>query len=149
LVIATSPLLALHRELAEPQISHLLLQLALMVRTYDDLMANSRVADDYNAHAETTTGENYIGNLSDGNLDLREACNKIIHAAEIRPVYERIDREVVRQKAAGELDQNIWYLTGEIELNGTNRQKPWNATLHAESFIEIVLDRIAFGVKTT
>jgi hypothetical protein len=137
------PLLALHLELAEKEVSRLLLQLCLMVRTYDDIMTVSDAADAYAAHAKETDGIDYIGALSgNGKFDLREACNKVIHAQEIRALYERVDRTIVEGDDPPE--QDVWYLTGEIELKGTHRGKTWEATLYAQDFIETVLERIAF-----
>lgn len=83
----------------------------------------------------------YIGNLQDKNcFHLRDACNKIIHAAEIRPLYERTDLNIA---------EDIWYLTGEIELSGTQRNKDWKATFSLQAFVEITLRVIAFGNPCT
>jgi hypothetical protein len=145
--LADYPLLALHLELAEGQLSQLLLQLCLMVRTHDDVMAASTAAETHLAQAKKTDGSNYIGSIAgDGKFDLREACNKVIHAAEIRAVYERIDRAPAEPNGADKLDQDVWYLTSEVELKGTQHGKAWQATLHTQDFIETVLERIAFRV---
>jgi hypothetical protein len=143
--LADYPLLALHLEIAEREVSQLLLQLCLMVRTYDDILVASDAAEAYAAHAKKTDGTNYIGTLSGyGKFDLREACNKVIHTQEIRALYERIGRAYAEPKRKGVLEQDVWYLTGEIELKGTQRGKTWDATLHTQDFIETVLERIAF-----
>jgi hypothetical protein len=143
--LSDAPLLALYMEFAEAQTSDLLLQIALMVRTYDDIMKDSRARDAYKAHVAQTSGEDYIGSLSAGELNLRQACNKIIHAAEVRAIYERVDRQFVQDEHGQELDQDVWYLTGEVELSGTDRGTPWNAVLYVQPFIETVIERIAFG----
>ncbi|MPR06190.1 hypothetical protein [Microvirga tunisiensis] len=147
--LSQAPLLALHMELAEDQACNLLLQMVLLVRTYDDVMKNSGSSKAYVAHATQTSGKGYIGGYSqdgqDFDLNLRQACNKIIHALEIRAVYERIDRTVALDEHGQELDQEVWYLTGEIEMVGTDQGKPWEAVVHAPALLEIVLDRIAFG----
>lgn len=147
--LSSAPLLALHMELAEDQVCNLLLQMALLVRTYDDVMKNSEASKAYVAHATETSGKGYIGGYTqdgkDFDLNLRQACNKIIHALEIRAIYEKVDRTVALDEDGQELDQEVWYLTGEIEMAGTDQGKPWEAVLHAPAFLEIVLDRIAFG----
>ncbi len=70
---------------------------------------------------------------------MREACNKIIHAIDLRPIYDHSDREV------GENARNrVWYMTGEIEIGGMKGREQWSVVLHVEVFLEMVLDRIAF-----
>ena len=90
-------------------------------------------------HAGETSGEDEIGTLDDGALTLREACNKFIHAQEVRAIYEKVTREEDEQEL------RRWYLTGEIELTGTLGKKSWNAVLYVPPFLETVLDRIGFG----
>jgi hypothetical protein len=125
---------ALHVELAEDQISDLLLQISLLVRTYDDILKNSDSSEAYAKHIAKTRGDNYVGTLSGGELNLREACNKIIHATEIRSLYDRIE------------DDKIWFVSGEVELSGRFQNgRPWQAVIYIEPFVEIVLDRIEFG----
>jgi len=75
----------------------------------------------------------------DGDFRLREACNKIIHATDFRPVYEHVDREI-----EGREPQQVWHLDGQIELTGAQGKKEWEAVLFVQSFLEIVLDRLEF-----
>jgi hypothetical protein len=124
-------------DLAEKTISGLLLQIGLMVRTYDDIMRESPDRDAYLKHSVATDGENIIGELDGGPLGLREACNKIVHAVTIRPLYEDVD--------AADAADRYWHLTGEVELAGRHRNADWSATLFMQDFVEIILDRIAFG----
>ena len=85
-------------------------------------------------------GENRIGVLeSTDDLRLRDACNKIIHATDFRPVYDHVDRDEPDGK-----EQRTWHLTGEIELSGTLGKKAWSATLWTQEFVEVALDRLAF-----
>jgi len=135
-------LLKLHHSHAFIQCSKALLQLALLVRTYDDQMKASGKKAAYQAHLASIDDGNYVGILDGENtFSLREACNKIIHAQEIRPVFERLDREV-NDKG---LEQDLWYLTGEIELQGRQGNAEWNAVIHLQPFLETVLDSIALG----
>jgi len=75
---STSSLLKLHHEVAEALALQRLLQLCMLVRTYDDVMSQSKHSDSYAKHATETSGEHDIGGLDDGPLTLREACNKVI-----------------------------------------------------------------------
>jgi hypothetical protein len=135
-------LLRLHQDFAFNQSSKALLQLAIFVRTYDDQMMDSDKSEKYKCHLASIDQGNYVGML-DGvdRFSLRDACNKIIHANEIRPLFERIDRQVNTQG----FGQDLWYLTGEIELQGTNRNKGWKASIYLQSFLELVLQSIELG----
>jgi hypothetical protein len=133
-------LLSLHHEMAEPRAMEQLLRLAMLVRTYDDIMNESDDADGYAKHAKETAGEDYIGTLDTGRFNLREACNKIIHAREVRPIYD----DVEYQSADGKKTK-AWHLRGEIEFAGAFNKKEWNAVLYVPHFLEIALDRVSFG----
>jgi hypothetical protein len=97
----------LHHEVAEPLALQRLLQLCMLVRTYDDVMSQSKHSDSYAKHATATSGEDDIGNLDGGTLSLREACNKVIHAREIRPIYD----DVIRGVEGQEEPQKLWHLS--------------------------------------
>jgi hypothetical protein len=143
--IENFPLMTLHQELAFKKSSELLLQIALLVRTYDDQMANSEKSVEFKKFAKKNDSGDYIGVL-DGKdkFYLREACNKIIHAQEVRPLYERADQYVIESENS-ELGQDIWYLTGEIELSGKFNRKEWEAVVYTQPFLETVLGLIQFG----
>lgn len=139
-----SSMFKLHHELAEQRLSQLLLDIAVFVRTFDDLMS-AEAPDEYAAHVEKTDGENFIGTLDgEGDFRLREACNKIIHATDFRPVYDHADRDLGDDKF-----ERVWHLDGQIELEGTRGKKTWEAVLNVEPFLETVLDRIAFEPPET
>lgn len=140
------PLLRLHQQYAFVQASKALLQLALMVRTYDDQMRDSNKSEAYLQHSKDVDDGHYVGILiGKDSFLVREACNKIIHATEVRPLYERVDRIVTDAFKEGKIHQDIWYLTGEIELSGFYKSKEWNAVLHLQPFVEIILGIIEFG----
>ena len=132
----------LYQSHAFTQSSKALLQVALMVRAYDDQMKESDRCEEYKQHLASIDDGNCVGVL-DGkdSFSLREACNKIIHAHEVRPLYERIDREVNNQ----ELDQDLWYRTGEVQLKGKQHENSWCAVLYIQPFLELVLDSISLG----
>lgn len=143
---ADVPLLRLHQQYAFIQTSKSLLQLALMVRTYDDQMRESDRAQQYIEHIGNVDDVRYSGVLTGiENFSFREACNKIIHAKEIRPLYERVDRTVTDELKDGKIGQDIWYLTGEIELSGSYRRSNWEATVFLQPFLEVILDVVEFG----
>ena len=54
--VAPSSMFRLHHRLAEPRLSQLLLEIAVFVRTFDDLMG-SLAPDAYAKHAAETGGE--------------------------------------------------------------------------------------------
>lgn len=136
-------ILQLHREYAENELCKKLLQLSVLVRTFDDIAAGSQKSDEYREHAKRTSGTDEIGHLSvDGtgrDFNLREACNKIIHAQEIRAVYD----DVV-EFAGDEIVSRRWFCDGEIELKGVQSSKEWEASIYVYEFIETVLERIQF-----
>jgi len=134
-----SSMFRLHHRLAEPRLSQLLLEIAVFVRTFDDLMS-SLAPEGYAKFAAATDGDNFIGTLEGAEeFRLRDACNKIIHATDFRPVYEHADREI-----QGGESQRVWHLDGQIELEGTQGKKIWQAVIFVEQFLEIVLDRLEF-----
>lgn len=136
--IVPSAMFNLHHRLAEPRLSQLLLDIAVFVRTFDDVMSDA-APDLYPAFASQTDGVSFIGELDGGDLRLREACNKIIHATDFRPVYDHVDQDI-----PGEEQTPVWHLDGQIELEGWLGKKQWQATLYVENFLETVLARLAF-----
>jgi hypothetical protein len=141
-----SPLRRQHYELSEPLLSNRLLHLAIMLRTYDDMMRANDPSGSYAAHAEATSGLAFIGGLSgrlDTPLSLREACNKIIHARTVRPLYERVDNE--NETANG--DPVGWRLTGEVELTGVQSGESWSADLFLQEFLETILERLSYEIS--
>jgi hypothetical protein len=143
---ASSPLFTLHREMAEKEVLKFLLQLSLMVRTYDDIMKDSNDADAYAVHAKNTDGDNSLGAVEGGELlVLREACNKVIHATKIRASYEKIERWVPEGTVAPtEEAEDVWFLDGEMELEGSHKGRPWEATLSVKDFVDTILERVNF-----
>ena len=92
--VEPSTMFKLHLRLAEQRLSQLLLEIAVFVRTFDDFMS-SLAPEAYQRFSVETDGADFIGVLDgNGNLRLREACNKIIHATDFRPVYDSADREL-------------------------------------------------------
>ena len=143
--IENYPLLQLHQKYAFIQISKLLLQIALVLRTFDDQMKDSDNQKVYKEYIEKIDDGKYVGMIEGQDMfNYREACNKIIHASEIRPLYERVDRKIAGESENLFLNQDVWYLTGEIELSGKHGDNKWNANIHVQEFIETILDLIRF-----
>nr|WP_316628686.1 hypothetical protein [uncultured Brevundimonas sp.] len=93
------------------------------------------------SHAAATNGEDHIGDQDGTSLTLREACNKIIHAVDFRPIYDHSDRRI----SEGEY-RRVWFMTGEIEIGGMKGREQWAAVLYVPPFLEIVIDRLAFAL---
>lgn len=142
------PLVKLHQDLAFQRSSELLLQLSVLIRTYDDQMKGAEASEKYRSFSKGNDTGDYIGTLQGKDkFYLREACNKIIHAREIRPLYERADNYVFESNDK-EVGQDVWYLTGEVELSGKHREKIWDAELHVQAFLEVILGQIEFGLPS-
>lgn len=125
----------LHFELAEMQLSKNLLRLAVLMRTLDDVLS-STPNEAYSRKARELGAENNIGLLNDTELGLREALNKIIHAEDVRPVYDSDDDP--------ESANRRWGMDGQLELEGTFRGTKWHATINLFEFLDSVLELIEF-----
>ena len=102
------PLLNLHQKYSFIQASKILLQIALMVRTFDDQMRDSDKETNYKIYIGKIDDGHYVGVMEGiDTFSYREACNKIIHASEVRPIYERIDRITTEEMREKNLDQDI------------------------------------------
>lgn len=133
-------LVRLHDEMLVPESSKLLLQIAIMLRVYDDQMKKGPFAEDYAKHLKEHDGNGYIGFTDDQErFNHRDACNKIIHATKFNFQRARCEREF------GEKDFEFEIITGELELTGTNGKQSWEATLILAPFIETILGVVEFG----
>ncbi|MFC5391216.1 hypothetical protein [Bosea vestrisii] len=128
-------------QMAEDELSRRLLRLAVLIRTFDDIMANSPVADAYRSHRDAAEKDVALGSVYTGDEritdTLRECCNKIIHADDVRPTYETDDDrhdEFAR-----------WGMTGMIELEGKLRGANWSIVICIDNLIEAVLDLLTFA----
>lgn len=128
-------------KMAESELAKRLLRLALSVRTFDDTMSRSDAATGYTGHRNRIEEEHAeFGRVYDGKENItkaiRECSNKIIHAEDVRPVYDTGDD---RQ------DPNaMWGMTGELELEGTQGKDPWQIAIYLDSYLEAVLELIQF-----
>lgn len=130
-----SPSEKLHFERAEAQLSKNLLRLAVLMRTLDDVLSLAQ-NEAYSSKARELGAQNSIGSLNDTELSLREALNKIIHAEDVRPVYDSDDDR--------ESPHCRWGMDGQLELVGTFRGTEWHATINLFELIDTILELIEF-----
>jgi hypothetical protein len=134
-----------HQEMIVAESSTELLQLAIMLRVYDDQMKEGAHSDKYAAHIETNDdGNDLIGTTDDQDrFNFRDACNKVIHAAKLNFIREDFERTY------GDRKLDFQSLTGELELVGKRGKTQWNAVLWVQPFIATVLTVISFGYPDT
>ena len=120
------------------QISNLLIQIAILVRLFDDQTKTSKKSAKYIEHLNALNVQYTIGSYSEKNtFSLRDACNKIIHCDTIRPIYDSLD-------GISKNEPNFYYLSGSIELTGKENRKKWTANLYLQCYIDLVMDLICF-----
>lgn len=127
-------LFALYRENSERLLSETLLQLAIFVRTLEDQVLGSSAEERFRTFLAALNDEDGFGTVFDGPegivMTLRECCNKIIHAEDFRPVYD---------KDGGSDVPGGWAMDGQLELEGRLGKKEWKVALHLIDFLEAVL----------
>jgi hypothetical protein len=132
----------LHFEMAETVLSKRMLQLALLIRTLDDVMDQFVEPEQYRVFRATMEKEFLgFGAVFEGDdsitNSIRECCNKIIHAQDFRPVYETNDERD---------DPNVrWGMVGSIEIRGRQGKKDWWITLNVFDFLEGALKLAQFA----
>ena len=104
------------QDVEEDEITRLLLNLAITARVIDD--REDRVLERFGSNCGQL--EKFSGNQDIETLNLREACNKIIHAKKIRFDVE---------EEAGQS-----YFNPIIYLYGDQNEKSWKATLDIVAF---------------
>lgn len=129
----------LHYHYAEVQLSKSLLQFAVLMRTLDDYWSDYG-HEDYVEKIAKFNKDSYFGRLTfdekTTDLSLREAFNKIIHARDVRPVYDSDDDRK---------DPNArWGMDGQIELLGELRGKKWEVALIVFNLLDTALELIDF-----
>lgn len=122
---------------AEERLSASLLDIAIRMRVFDDILSSG---DDEKVYKKIISDSDGIGNLiwkdkdGDKNVDLefREACNKIIHACDVRPVYDN---------DGNSRDENFaWGMTGMVELSGKQGKREWDVCLNVDEFLTVCID---------
>lgn len=105
----------------QPEIEHLLIQIAILYRISDD---NARAGRTLNGPWNPTVGRLYrdASKEESGDLSLREACNKIIHVTKLR--YDVVDGEYPWQN----------YVQPTLYLYGHKANQEWKAELDVKGF---------------
>ncbi|MFO1018396.1 MAG: hypothetical protein U1E03_12410 [Hyphomonadaceae bacterium] len=124
-------LLELYRERAEPDLSASLLRIAILLRTLEDQIIDIDTTGNFSAFlADLNADPDEYGTVFEGDgitLRLRECCNKIIHAADFRPVYDNSNSPT---------EYGGWAMDGQLELQGIRGSKPWSVTIYLTRFLE-------------
>jgi len=119
-------LLELHKKFTFSQISELLLQVSVMVRTFDDIANDSENGIEYKSFKKSV--DCYIGHFADGKaINLREACNKIIHASLLRLGCEKYN-VLLNHNKLEDGDDLFGHLSGDVYLEGRFAGKKWEVT---------------------
>lgn len=125
-----------HQNVAEDRLSSILLQLAVSYRTLDDQFEGHPDFDTFR-RKQHQTHESFL-TVYDGKRipdTLRECCNKIIHTTDFRPVYDN---------GSQPRDEGVYFMTGEIELEGTKGRSKWSASIDVFKFLEAMLEVVDF-----
>ena len=127
-------LFALYRENSERLLSETLLKMAIFVRTLEDQVLGTEASERFKTFLAGLNGEDGFGTVFEGPeglvMTLRECCNKIIHAEDFRPVYE---------KDGGSDVPGGWAMDGQLELEGKHGKKDWKVAIYLIDFLEAVL----------
>jgi hypothetical protein len=148
----------LHQDFYLAEITRLLVPVAVSVRMLDDQQKASRQSEAYLEFVRGVDTGNYIGSYTENDnpqprFNVREACNKILHAETVRPLFDKGDDphasdEESEEEVAEKDEYSWWFLTGEIELAGRRQNGTELACcLHVPSFLEIVLDVVSFRAR--
>ncbi len=124
---------------AEAKLSSHLLDIAIRMRTLEDILKNHRLSGMYGGFIETISDTYNLGSIHGGvnpsdskDLTFREACNKIIHAEDLRYVYDN---------GSNDRDGDFaWGMTGVLEMSGKIQSKDWDVWLSLEDFLSMCLE---------
>ncbi|MEP2532868.1 hypothetical protein [Shimia sp.] len=127
-------LVKLHQQCAELKLSSALLFLAISFRTLDDQRREDEGFREFVKNLETSFSNLhfYQGN---GKTTLREACNKIVHATDVRPVYDN---------GSDRIEREVWGMDGQLELKGSLGGTNWAVNLNMFDFLEALLDVVQY-----
>lgn len=136
-------LIARHQGAAEERLSAILLSISASYRALDDQLRDEVDFNNFKSE-QRDVHSNFMMNFDDTKLPttVRECCNKIIHADDFRPVYDN------GSQGRGE---GVYYMTGEIELDGKKGTMRWSVSFDIYVFLEAILETVDFlinGAKT-
>jgi len=138
-------LLQLYDDFYRQELSRLSLNIAVMFRIIDDQLISSECAERYKEHRDRVDVNNWYATHEFKRFSIREACNKIIHASEFKPLFDIGDGVVVTSPSGEKHDvEQFPHLTGEMDLVGKLNGNEWSCTINIQPFIEIIIDVLAF-----
>ncbi len=127
-------LFELYRGNSERLLSETLLKLAIFVRTLEDQVQGTDASERFKTFLAELNSEDGFGTVFEGPeglvMSLRECCNKVIHAEDFRPVYEKDGASDV---------PGGWAMDGQLELEGKLGKKEWKVAIYLIDFLEAVL----------
>lgn len=105
----------------QPEIEHTLIQIAILYRISDD---NARAGRSFNGPWNPAVGRLYpdASTTQSEKLNLREACNKIIHLTKLK--YDMVEGEYSWQS----------YVQPTLYLYGSKGSQEWKAILNVKEF---------------
>lgn len=125
-------LIGKHREKAEVKISSALLSLAVAFRTLYDTLEAGDTAKEY---VDKNLDADVLGwikpDRESNKTSLREACNKVIHARDVRFVYENKDDFGAN---------DTWIMDGRVELQTDEKGREWYVYIFLPDFLEAIMD---------
>ncbi|WP_430469564.1 hypothetical protein [Thalassospira lucentensis] len=115
-----------NRKTVEADVVRGLMEIAIYVRTLDDICRILLKADLYTVvqNELNNTGDLGVNYGKGAEVTLRFCCNKIIHAQDVRPVYFMHD------------DSGVWSMNGDIELIGFLNAEEWCVSINMFNFLE-------------
>jgi len=131
-------LVAKHQKDAEAKIASTLMILAITYRALEDQLEGDEGFRIFKTSRANTFEGKLTYHVGQGGTTLREACNKVIHTEDFRPVYDN---------GSMPRDEGVWGMDGRIELEGARGGKVWQVQLGLLDFLEAMAD-IADFVRT-
>lgn len=136
------PLKRLETRFLFTQVSTLLLEAAILFKTLDDQIQKSPESPSRTRYMQqlSRTNENYGPMLFDEHIDIRECCNKVIHATTFEP--QLVEGETAHHKdyasQFGNFEREIqWHhLSGNVRITGQHKKEEWAYLIQIPEFVE-------------
>ena len=124
-------------------LSEKLLEVSVKTRVILDIVGaeEKRYAEDGEAYSvdlaaldkEISEKHSIAGSSTGGKVTLRECCNKVIHAAEIHPIFHASDDEHENDEEL-ESKRELTYWSGSLDMSGTHHYGDWHYQLEIPEF---------------